>query len=104
MSIIIDKEKCTGCRKCAGICPGSLIEMGADGKAFIKYPRDCWACASCVKECKYGAISLYLGADIGGAGSTLRVVEEGDIVHWKIEKRNGETTVIDVNRKDSNNY
>ena len=69
MSIIIDKEKCRKCGKCTQVCPGSLIKKDEDGKAFIKYPKDCWGCCSCIKECQFDAIGLYLGADIGGMGS-----------------------------------
>lgn len=104
MSIAINPDKCTGCRKCLQVCPGSLIKQGADNKAFIKYPKDCWGCSSCLKECRFCAISFYLGADIGGMGSKLITNIEGDIVHWRIEKMNGEISVIDVNRKDSNQY
>lgn len=104
MSIAINKEKCVGCMKCLYVCPGSLIKFGEEKKAYIKYPKDCWGCASCVKECKFDAISLYLGADIGGVGSKLSINEDRDIVHWKIEKNNGEIFIIDINRKDSNKY
>ena len=27
MSIIIDKNKCVGCKKCSVVCPGSLIKQ-----------------------------------------------------------------------------
>jgi adenosine phosphosulfate reductase beta subunit len=104
MSIAIKKEQCIGCRKCGNVCPGSLIKFGEDHKAYIKYPEECWGCSSCLKECRHGAIAFYLGADIGGMGSKLIVKVEEDIVHWKIEKSNGEISVIDVNRKDSNKY
>ena len=104
MSIKIDKDKCIGCRQCLEACPGNLIKMDDNIKAFIKYPKDCWGCTSCVKECKSQAISLYLGADIGGRGSTLTVKEDGELVHWKVEKPDGETYVIDLNPKDSNKY
>ncbi len=104
MSIVINHDKCTGCRKCLLVCPGSLIKLTGDKKSFIKYPEDCWGCSSCLKECRFGAISFYLGADIGGMGSKLITNIEGDIVHWQIEKTNGEISVIDVNRKDSNQY
>lgn len=103
MSILIDKNKCVGCKRCSQICPGNLIKM-EDGKAFIKYPKDCWGCASCIKECKACAISLYLGADIGGMGSKLTVKEEGDLYKWQVEKLNGEVLEIEVNRKNSNTY
>ncbi len=103
MSIAINKNNCIGCKKCVNVCPGSLIKI-EEGKAYIKYPKDCWGCSSCIKECPTGAISLYLGADIGGMGSKLTVDTDGDIVHWKIQKSNGDSEVIEVNRKDSNQY
>lgn len=104
MSIAINREKCIGCKKCLSVCPGSLIKFGEDCKAFIKYPEDCWGCTSCLKECRQGAISFYLGADIGGMGSHMTAVVEGDVVRWQIEKSDGEAAVIEVNRKDANQY
>ena len=103
MSIRIDKTKCIGCEKCSKVCPGSLIEM-KDHKACIVYPKDCWGCASCVKECPKQAIDFFLGADIGGKGSTLNVTKEGDILHWNISRFDGEQIVIDIDSKDSNKY
>lgn len=72
MSIQIDRTKCVGCGQCAEICPGTLIRM-TQKKAEMRYPMECWGCASCVKECPAHAISLYLGADIGGAGCRMTV-------------------------------
>lgn len=103
MSIRINKGKCVGCFKCISVCPGSLIKE-EEGKAFIKYPRDCWGCVSCVKECGAGAIDFYLGADIGGNGSTMNVSRQGDILRWNIKKSDGSIQVIDVNSKNSNKY
>lgn len=68
------------------------------------YPKDCWGCVSCVKECPVGAIDFFLGADIGGVGSTMHVESKGEILHWKINKPDGTCKVIDINRKDSNRY
>lgn len=102
MSIRINSEKCIGCGRCSEVCPGSLIEVS--GKAYMKYPKDCWGCVSCVKECPAAAIDFFLGADIGGRGSTLNVTAEGNILHWTIHKYNGETQVIDVDRRNSNQY
>lgn len=58
MSIRIDQKKCVGCRKCSEVCPGTLIVM-EDKKAVMKYPKNCWGCVSCVKECKAGAIDFF---------------------------------------------
>ena len=59
MSIAIDSMKCRACGKCLDVCPGSLIVRGEDKKAVIRYPKDCWGCASCIKECPFEAISYY---------------------------------------------
>lgn len=103
MSIRIHEEKCVGCLACLSVCPGSLIKE-KNGKAFMKYPKDCWGCASCVKVCRVSAIDFYLGADIGGNGTSMNVSCEGDILRWKITKPDGSVRVIDVNRKNSNKY
>jgi adenylylsulfate reductase subunit B len=103
MSIRINKEKCIGCGRCMQVCPGTLIAL-QDKKAEMKYPKDCWGCVSCVKECPVSAIEFFLGADIGGNGSTMHVETEGDILHWKIDKTDGSTVTIDVDRRNSNKY
>ena len=104
MSIAIDKQKCMGCGKCRNVCPGSLIKLDSDNRAYIKYPKDCWGCTSCIKECPAYAISFYLGADIGGMGSLVHTEKKGDILSWIIDKPEGETIKIDINQKESNKY
>lgn len=103
MSIRIDQKKCVGCGMCQNVCPGTLISVH-NGKANMDYPRDCWGCASCVKECKFGAIEFFLGADIGGNGSSLSVTSEGNIMHWNIRKADGNVETIDIDRRNSNKY
>lgn len=104
MSIRINQEKCVACRRCIEACPGNLIKTDASGKAFMRHPKDCWGCTSCVKECSQGAISFFLGADIGGRGSCLNTHVEGDYRYWEITDPAGETQTIRVNRKDANKY
>lgn len=104
MSIIINPEKCKGCGMCQKVCPGSLIKQTKDRKAYMKYPKDCWGCSSCIKECQFGAIALYLGADIGGMGSRMTVLSKEDKLYWNIEKRDGTTEQVVINKKDSNRY
>lgn len=53
MSIRIREDRCVGCGKCQEVCPGTLIQI-TDKKAIMKYPKNCWGCVSCVKECKAG--------------------------------------------------
>lgn len=104
MSIAIDKSKCIGCGRCHDVCPGTLIKQDGQGKAYIKYPKDCWGCTSCIKECPVYAIRFHLGADIGGMGSMVHTEENADILSWVIEKPDGEVKKIDINRKESNKY
>ncbi|MBR1831370.1 MAG: 4Fe-4S binding protein [Ruminiclostridium sp.] len=104
MSIEIDKKKCVGCGRCRDVCPGTLIALDSDRRAYIKYPRDCWGCTSCIKECPVYAIRFFLGADMGGLGSRLHTEKDGDILRWVIEKPGGSTAVINVDTRESNKY
>ena len=104
MSIVINKEKCVGCGRCKEVCPGNLIKLDENNRAYIKVPKHCWGCASCIKECNVNAIKYYLGADIGGNGSTLTTKVRNNIMFWEIEKYNGEKVTIEVNKNNANAY
>lgn len=104
MSIRINQDKCVGCGKCIEVCPGNLLKKTTSGKAIIKREKDCWGCTSCLKECKKGAVQFFLGADMGGRGSTLSVEEKGDIRIWSVTDVKGNTQQIEINRKESNRY
>ncbi|MEE1264315.1 4Fe-4S dicluster domain-containing protein [Ruminococcus sp.] len=104
MSITINQSRCIGCGKCKTVCPGSLIKIDTNQKAYIKYPKDCWGCTSCIKECPVYAISFYLGADIGGMGSLVHTERSGDILRWIIESPDKTVSEIDINQKESNQY
>lgn len=104
MSIFISQEACVGCKRCVEVCPGNLIKLDADGHAYIRHPKDCWGCTSCVKECGRSAISFFLGADMGGRGSRLTTHAKGDFRYWQITDAAGKTQTIVVNQKDANRY
>lgn len=104
MSIKIDSELCTGCGKCRSVCPGSLLYKDEAGKTVIRFPRDCWGCTACVKECGFGAIKYFLGADIGGRGTILRTKYEEDYLKWIFTRPSGEEKVIKVYTKEANQY
>ncbi|MBQ4463919.1 MAG: ferredoxin family protein [Eubacterium sp.] len=104
MSVFINTDKCTGCGKCTEVCPGNLIKLSGDKKAYLKHPQDCWGCTSCIKECEFSAIYFFLGADIGGRGSIMEVEKKGYISLWRIRHPDGKTEEICVDSRESNKY
>lgn len=105
MSIRIKKELCTGCGKCREVCPGTLLFKDQESnKTYIKYPEECWGCTSCLKECGQKAITYYLGADIGGNGTAMYVVEKGKELHWHISAQEGDEKIIIINKMKANSY
>lgn len=53
MSIVIDKDKCTGCELCIASCPSEAIII-KEGKAIVT--EDCQLCMTCLNVCPEGAI------------------------------------------------
>lgn len=104
MSIKINQQLCQGCGNCLSVCPGSLIEKNEAGKAYIKYPKECWGCTSCLKECSAQAIMYYLGPDMGGRGGYLFTESKGKCLDWIIRKPDGETVRISVDKTKANQY
>ncbi len=102
MSIHIDSDLCVSCGACVEICPGSLLaRRAADGKAVVRYPKDCWGCASCLKVCPARAIRFHLGADVGGRGGSFHIERS---THWVYTSPTGSRTEIFVNPQASNDY
>ncbi len=104
MSIRINREKCIACGQCLKVCPGNLLYADQDQKAYIKYPKQCWGCTACLKECRVGAVQYYLGADIGGKGTFLYTKQEKDLLHWFFVKPGGTETRITINQTEANKY
>ncbi len=105
MSIRINPGLCTGCGKCREVCPGSLLfKEKESNKTYIKYPAECWGCTSCLKECKFAAISYYLGADIGGNGTTMYVTVEDKKLYWHITGPDGQKQMIAIDTTKANSY
>ncbi len=59
MAVIIDTEKCIGCRKCFDRCPEESFGLDDEGKVFVKYPEECWLCGACEMDCPVNAIEVH---------------------------------------------
>lgn len=104
MSIQIDEARCTGCGRCVEVCPGNLLRLNERQHAGMARPQDCWGCTACLKECRSGALRYYLGADLGGRGSTMTVTEKQGISFWHVLRPDGSTITLEVNKNESNQY
>lgn len=51
----INLRRCTGCGRCAELCPTHAVEL-RDGRAAIVRPEDCTFCEICESYCPEGAI------------------------------------------------
>ena len=51
----VDRELCVGCGACVLACPMDVLRM-EEGKAVVRYPRECMCCAACEDECPRQAI------------------------------------------------
>ncbi len=54
-SIVIEKEKCKGCSKCARICPVQAIE-GKIKEPYSVNQTKCIKCGACLESCPFAAI------------------------------------------------
>ena len=53
--IIIDPEKCKGCKKCIKACPFEALYM--EDKLAVLKPEECRACSACLDSCPFDAIT-----------------------------------------------
>lgn len=64
-SILIDVEKCKGCKVCESACPKDVIgfstEVNAKGfhYAYMVNPEACIGCANCAIVCPDGVVTVY---------------------------------------------
>jgi carbon-monoxide dehydrogenase iron sulfur subunit len=67
--VLIDKEKCIGCRFCLMVCPFGVIDVTRDGKAVVK-------CDLCIERTRAGQEPACIAACPTRA---LELAEEGEL-------------------------
>lgn len=60
-AMILDQDRCIGCRSCMTVCPFGGVVFNDDARIMIKCDL-CGGDPECVKYCVYGALS-YVTAD-----------------------------------------
>lgn len=72
-TLVLDQERCTGCRLCTIVCPHHVFEMNSK-KAMIIDPDACMECGACARNCPTEAISVNAGVGCATAviSSTLK--------------------------------
>ena len=82
MTAWIAVTSCTGCGRCAEVCPGDLLAL-REGKAYLRTAEECWGCLACAKVCPAGAIHGRLPFVLADPGWTLRPVREDEGPGWR---------------------
>ena len=59
-------EKCTGCGRCAEVCPHDVFEMN-DMKATVTDRDRCMECGACANNCEFGALRVSAGVGCAAA-------------------------------------
>ncbi len=71
--VLIDKDKCIGCKYCLMVCPFGVIELSNDGKVMVK-------CDLCIERTKAGQEPACVEACPTKA---LKLVDEKDLAAGK---------------------
>jgi 2-oxoglutarate ferredoxin oxidoreductase subunit delta len=83
--VVIDLDKCKGCKMCTLICPSNVLEMF--GEKRVKQARVkqglvmCLACDNCHAICETGAISVVKSYDFVGRYKQL---DRGALAHPRL--------------------
>ncbi|MHA1728477.1 MAG: hydrogenase iron-sulfur subunit [Promethearchaeota archaeon] len=56
ITIIVDTEKCTGCKACERACPYGAMVVNPETKKVEHNQANCHGCGTCVAECKFDAL------------------------------------------------
>ena len=61
-----DESRCTGCGRCAEVCPRGVFEMRRGRAAVVDWGA-CIECGACDRNCAWGAVSVNAGVGCAAA-------------------------------------
>jgi NAD-dependent dihydropyrimidine dehydrogenase PreA subunit len=68
VTLKLDNNLCNGCGMCAIVCPHNVFKI-ENSKAIIKDINSCMECGACMKNCRFGALTVRSG--VGCAAGIL---------------------------------
>ncbi|MGE5379949.1 MAG: mercury methylation ferredoxin HgcB [Methylocystaceae bacterium] len=69
VTLMVDRDKCTGCRICLDVCPHDVLEI-QDKLIAIRDRDACMECGACARNCPFEAITVQSG--VGCAAAIIR--------------------------------
>ncbi|MFW5980830.1 MAG: indolepyruvate ferredoxin oxidoreductase subunit alpha [Halanaerobiaceae bacterium] len=63
--VIIDKERCKGCKLCLSVCPVEIIQLSDDTNSYgyntaeVIEQKECLSCGNCARICPDLAIKVF---------------------------------------------
>jgi len=66
--LLIQRNWCKGCRICTDCCPKGVLNLDAEGKAYVEHPDKCTFCRLCELRCPDIAIEVTEEADAAVEG------------------------------------
>ena len=75
-TLVLDGDKCNGCRMCVEVCPHAVFEIH-EKRAFIVDRDSCMECGACQINCPEGALTVDSGVGCAAAviAGAIRGVE-----------------------------
>ncbi len=66
VTLVYTEENCSGCGRCAEVCPHAVFEMQGRKARVIDRDR-CMECGACARNCPSDAISVHAGVGCAAA-------------------------------------
>lgn len=87
--VVVDKERCAGCRECIVRCPVGALDLDVSDWVCAPRGEDCVGCRTCERTCPYGAIEVTGPARVASPVEVGTVPVEEHLRHSNVEVHPG---------------